>query len=77
MNNNEIFFRENEERRTTTNRFESENYDNDYDYNVDNFDTKSKDPSPFLNVYDPYNNEKSKEFEQQQNEYLGPNHLLL
>ena len=31
---------------------------------------------PFLNVYDPYNNERSREFEQQQNEYLGLNHLL-
>ena len=65
---NENFYRENEERRI---RFESENYDYDYS-NIDNFDTKSKDPSPFLNVYDPYSNEdeKIKEFEQHQNEYL-------
>jgi len=68
---NDNFFRENEERKfSTSTRFVSENYDHDYDYKVDNFDPKSKDPSPFLNVYDPYNNERSKEFEQQQNEYL-------
>ena len=74
---NDNFFRENEERKfSTSTRFVSENYDHDYDYKVDNFDPKSKDPSPFLNVYDPYNNERSKEFEQQQNEYLGLNHLL-